>query len=509
MKAKYYTTSKIFFILLFFCSLGAFAQAPEKMSFQAVIRNAANNLVASQGVGLRVSILQGSASGTEVYKELFNPNPVTNVNGLVSVEIGTGLVITGTFASINWANGPYFIKAEIDPAGGTSYTVVSSTQLSSVPYALDAKRAQSVDGITGTATKVPKFLTTTTLGDSQINDDGTTVSINLGSSTAEGKLDVRTLAADTKSAIYGFSTSAASCLKGGVFGTYNTSNYGAGVQGVGYQGIQLGDGPATFPNLTATTDVGVYGSAATAGVIGTSAAGSGVRGLSSTSQGTLGYSQATTTGGAVGVGNTIGVFANAVTVGTATVPTTRYGVYGQASGATTNWAGYFNGNVSIVGSIAKGSGTFKIDHPLDPEHKYLYHSFVESPDMMNIYNGNITTDGSGYATVTMPDYFNALNKEFRYQLTVIGVFAQAIISKEIENNVFIIRTNQPNVKVSWQVTGVRKDKFAEAHRVQVEVTKEAENQGRYLHAKEWGQPVEKEINYEINSNQQADITTGK
>lgn len=509
MKAKNYATTKIFSILSFFCFLGAFAQAPEKMSFQAVIRNASSNLVVNQGVGLRVSVLQGSASGTEVYKELFNPNPTTNANGLVSVEIGTGLVVTGTFAAIDWSAGPYFIKAEIDPTGGTSYTVVSSAQLLSVPYALSAKRAQTVDGINGTANKLPKFLSATTLGDSQINDDGTTVSINLGAGTAEGRLDVRALTADTKSAIYGYSDSAASCVKGGIFGTYNTSNYGTGIQGIGYQGILLADGPASFPNLTSSTDVGVYGSAATAGVIGTSSAGSGVRGLSATSQGILGYSQAPTTGGAVGVGNTIGVFANGVTVGTATVPTTRYGIYAQASGATTNWAGYFNGNVNIIGSIAKGSGTFKIDHPLDPEHKYLYHSFVESPDMMNIYNGNITTDANGYATVEMPDYFNALNKEFRYQLTVIGVFAQAIISKEIENNVFTIRTNQPNVKVSWQVTGVRKDKFAEANRVKVEVMKEPENQGRYLHAKEWGQPVEKEINYEINHAQQNDLPKGK
>jgi hypothetical protein len=342
-----------------------------------------------------------------------------------------------------------------------------------------------------------------------------TGAVGIGTIAPLGRLVVMqsgTTGIDTSAAIYGFANSALSCYKGGIFGTYNTSNYGVGVQGIGYQGLAYADAAAgAFPNLTSSTDIGVYGSAANAGVVGVSQAGSGVRGHSATSSGVLGYSTATTTGGTVGVGNTIGVFANSVTLGTATVPTTRYGIYGQASGATTNWAGYFNGNVSVVGSIAKGSGTFKIDHPLDPEHKYLYHSFVESPDMMNIYNGNITTDANGYATVEMPGYFDALNKDFRYQLTVIGTFAQAIVKNEMQGNTFTIQTNQPNVKVSWMVTGVRHDKYAEAHRVVAEVPKEAENQGRYLHAKEWGQPEEREINYEINHSKALDApaATGK
>ena len=113
--------------------------------------------------------------------------------------------------------------------------------------------------------------------------------------------------------------------------------------------------------------------------------------------------------------------------------------------------------------------------------------------MMNIYNGNITTDGSGNAKVVMPAYFNALNKDFRYQLTPIGTFAQAIISEEINGNTFAIKTDKPNVKVSWQVTGVRHDKFAEAHRVIPEVAKEAEMRGKYLHAKEWGKPDSQSI----------------
>ncbi len=162
----------------------------------------------------------------------------------------------------------------------------------------------------------------------------------------------------------------------------------------------------------------------------------------------------------------------------------NFGVYG-ASGATSSfgvgYAGYFDGDVQVTGSLSKAMGTFKIDHPLDPANKYLYHSFVESPDMMNVYNGNATTDASGYVTVTLPDYFEALNKDFRYQLTVIGgTFAQAIISKKVSGNKFQIRTSEPNTEVSWQVTGIRHDAYADAHRVKPEVEKEAMNKGKYL-----------------------------
>jgi hypothetical protein len=84
-------------------------------------------------------------------------------------------------------------------------------------------------------------------------------------------------------------------------------------------------------------------------------------------------------------------------------------------------------DLQVTGNLSKGGGSFKIDHPLDPANKYLYHSFVESPDMMNVYNGNIMTDRRGLAVVILPNYFEALNRDFRYQLTVIGQFAQALV----------------------------------------------------------------------------------
>jgi trimeric autotransporter adhesin len=144
------------------------------------------------------------------------------------------------------------------------------------------------------------------------------------------------------------------------------------------------------------------------------------------------------------------------------------------------------GNLYVDGQISKGSGTFKIDDPIDPANKYLSHSFVESPDMMNIYNGNMITDASGLATVEMPAWFEALNQDFRYQLTTIGQRSDAWIDTEITGNKFTIRTDKPNVKVSWQVTGVRHDAYAVAHRTAVEEAKPASEQGHYLHPELFG-----------------------
>jgi len=121
-----------------------FAQTPEKMSYQAVIRNSSDQLVTNQGIGMQISILQTTATGTAVYVETHNTT--TNANGLVTVEIGNGTVVSGDFATIDWATDVYFIQTETDPTGGTTYTITGTTQLMSVPYALHAKTAESITG---------------------------------------------------------------------------------------------------------------------------------------------------------------------------------------------------------------------------------------------------------------------------------------------------------------------------------------------------------------------------
>ncbi len=183
------------------------------------------------------------------------------------------------------------------------------------------------------------------------------------------------------------------------------------------------------------------------------------------------------------------------------------GIYGTSTAE--GYAGLFAGRVNISGAtnitgtlnvsgaVTKGSGTFKIDHPLDPTNKFLFHSFVESPDMKNIYDGVVTLDGNGEAEVMLPEYFEALNKDFRYQLTCVGGFAQVYVSKEVVGNRFTIAGGRPNLKVSWQVTGIRKDPYAEKNRVQVEVEKSGEERGKYLYPTAYGAPESMGINKSV------------
>jgi hypothetical protein len=131
--------------------------------------------------------------------------------------------------------------------------------------------------------------------------------------------------------------------------------------------------------------------------------------------------------------------------------------------------------------LTKGSGSFKIDHPLDPENKYLYHSLVESPDMKNIYDGVAVLDEYGEAWVELPEWFEGLNRDFRYQLTCIGGFAQVYIAEEIYLNRFKIGGGIPGMKVSWQVTGIRQDPYANTFRVPVEEAKPENERGRFLY----------------------------
>jgi hypothetical protein len=166
--------------------------------------------------------------------------------------------------------------------------------------------------------------------------------------------------------------------------------------------------------------------------------------------------------------------------------------------------------VQITGNLEKAGGSFKIDHPLDPANKYLSHSFVESPDMKNVYDGVVVLDRKGKAEIELPDWFGALNKDFRYQLTAIGApgpnlyIAEEISDKTAnytssnnnnKNSRFKIAGGTSGMKVSWQVTGIRKDPWANANRVQVEEDKPDKERGYYLHPDLYRQPEEKGISH--------------
>ena len=233
------------------------------------------------------------------------------------------------------------------------------------------------------------------------------------------------------------------------------------------------------------------------GVLGTSVDGIGVHGVSRSSSGYAVYGENTGTGtGVFGQSN------DANSYGVRGQSSNGIGVQGFSSsgigveGFSFNLAGIFGGDVEITGNLTKGGGSFKIDHPLDPENKYLYHSFVESPDMLNIYSGIVILNEQGEAVVLLPQWFGALNRDFRYQLTCIGDFAPIYVAEEIKDNRFKIAGGRPEMKISWLVTGVRQDAYANAHRIQVEEKKSEKDRGRYLHPEVFNQPSERRIGWE-------------
>ena len=253
-------------------------------------------------------------------------------------------------------------------------------------------------------------------------------------------------------------------LNVGIGADYGVYGHNLGVNGIGVRGDTSGN---TGIGVSGFAEIGVEGDSASidgtgAGVVATGRAGSAAL-----------YATTGTGGPAVNANNT----------GTGT------GILANSLG----FAGFFNGNVQIDGNLSKDSGSFMIDHPLDPANKYLYHSFVESPDMMNIYNGNVTTNSTGDAVVTLPDWFETLNRDFRYQLTVMGQFAQAIVASKLASHKFTIKTDKPNIEVSWQITGIRHDAWANAHRIPLEEDKPANERGFYKHPELYGAPEEKSI----------------
>ena len=282
-------------------------------------------------------------------------------------------------------------------------------------------------------------------------------------------------------------------------GGFNNSSHSAGVFGAGGDGDGFG-GDGVHGEGGFGDDFGGNGVHGEGGFGDSTRGGSGVRGEGGFSN-QFGGEGVFAVGGSGNFGPGIGVVAIG---GAANDASNRGGdgLYAIASeglnGAPNGMAGRFTGDVDVSGNLSKGGGSFKIDHPLDPENKYLYHSFVESPDMMNIYNGNITTDEKGEAIVALPDYFAALNRDFRYQLTVIGAFAQAIVADEIKRNRFTIKTSAPNVKVSWQVTGIRQDAYANKNRIKVEEAKSEKERGYYLHPEVFNQPEENGVEWARN-----------
>jgi|GEM_PF-564734 len=752
------------------------AQSPDLFNYQSIVRDQNGNILNNQSISLKVSILEGSTSGTVVYEE--DHSPTSSASGLISLQIGSGTVVSGSFSTINWGTAAHYIKVEADPNGGSNYELLSNNQLVSVPYAKYATTAENVDDADADTTNEIQSLSlngrTIQLTDGgsvdldpelsaleskmssdsaalksmidqnsqdiaadldqdslneiqMIYDSGDTLylsknggylyfgpittpwtktqngiyydgNVAINSTNQSYPLLVADTAAHSNSSFYrngilvasqitnsnganyagiysevegsastnmavdatslgnsggtnygvgGYARNAATNIGvEGFVGSSNSENVGLDVfvrSGSENYGVRsyvransqnadenvaviaetqansgnaraiwaqaYGSNPGTAIFSEATGDSLNYGlrafgigesgnSSNQYGVVaraqGSSAGGTGSGnffgavtvaggngsfdiGISATSEGaspnisrgveavssvsssaTYGqglYSIAdgntTSNGYNAGLyssaenssnqnyggilltagqgnvnygsanyayGNVSGSKANVGSYGYAANADTNVGmygytenfaglnvgVYGEALNATTNLAGYFEGNVvvtgnlNVTGSIAKGSGSFKIDHPSDPENKYLVHSFVESPEMLNVFSGNAVTDQNGDATVSLPSYFEDNNSDYRYQLTVIGAFAQAIISEEVSKNMFKIKTDQPGVKVSWQVSAKRNDPYAKAYPIIPELDKAEEMKGSYLHPELYNQSETKRAYGKLN-----------
>lgn len=456
------------------------AQAPQKMTYQAVVRSASGALVSNTSIGLKISILQGSSSGPILYSEVFTPNPLTNLNGLVSVNLGEGQVLTGPLSGIDWGAGPYWVRTEVDLAGGNNYSILGHSPLQSVPYALYAEQYRYLGK--GTALGNTPYWNGSqwVAGSRNLYHDGTNVGIG---SVAP---------ANTKLYVFGDSVavSAYSTRQNAAFLQNNSDSYAT------IYAENFGNAPAAIFTADSFANTTLYAYAPYSNAILGYSTGTYATIAATNPNGPAGYLYGNSLYSTLLCGNDSGTAIHVV----GGRPNLAAAYFQPSTGAN----GWYNassavnlGNLSVGGTLSKAAGTFRIDHPVDPDNKFLVHSFVESPDMMNLYNGNVVTDATGMATVELPSYFCAENKDFRYQLTPIGGegFSRVRVVSKISNNRFVIQSDPPRTEVSWQVTGIRNDRYARAHPIDPEPTKAAHEKGRYLHPELYGQPVNQGLLY--------------
>ena len=337
-------------LALLFLAVSVWAQSPQIMSYQAVVRDNDNSLVINRPVGVKISFLQGSDNGNTVYSEQFNPNPETNANGLLTLEIGGGNPVSGTFSEIDWSKGPYFIRTEIDPSGGSNYTVTGTSQLLSVPFALHAKTVEfdKVDdadndptneiqqlSLSGTSLALSRGGGTVTLPsgfslpyEGSVSSSGNAFSVeNKGSGGG-----IRALT-PTGVGVYGNTTSS-SGLGYGVFGS-SASSDGRGVYGEASS--ISGNNYGVFGRSASNAGNGVFGWATS-----TTGINYGVSGLSASTSGRGVYGEASSA-----TGFNYGVFGK-------TNSSQGYGVYGIAESTTGNTYSVRGENKSSTGTGVYG-----------------------------------------------------------------------------------------------------------------------------------------------------------
>ena len=521
------------------------SQAPAGINYQSVVRNTSGTILANAPVGMRINIRQNSATGTVVYSETFNVT--SSSQGLVNMVIGQGTVTTGNFNNINWGLGTYFAEIAVDANGGTNYLSMGAQQLMSVPYALYAKESgngggsqgpQGIQGPTGPQGPQGPQGTAGTPGAQGIpgpagatgpagpaGPAGATGATGpagpagpqgpAGTGGAGGTLDQaydfggagqgRVITVDSGPLQLNASGTATAGLGIAMSGTGNSINAVNSNAGNAYAVIQAQTNSSTVANSALFGQTSGAARAITGEATAASSADAAVRGLNLRTTGGIGVEGVGFNGvsGQTNQREGYGVFAqNFDLTGPLTGNSTGVGgvgyigVLGQTS-SPGDGAGLASlDDIIILGSsYTSGTKNFRIDHPADPAHKYLNHFSIESDEVLNMYRGNVVADANGEAVVTLPDWFELINRNFSYQLTPIGNAANLYIREKLANGKFRIAGAAPNMEVSWVVYAERNDAYLQNNpeRRQVEQPKEGKANGLYLHPEFYGQPQEKSI----------------
>jgi hypothetical protein len=455
---------------------------------------------------------------------------------------GTLSIATGGVTNAMLAHSTLTIAAGTDLTGGGAVTLGGTTTLNldttKVPRLAAANSFSAAQSIMNSGSADALTITNSGAGAganiSTVNGTGVFVSVGNGNTGvfSSGGLGVEGFST-SGTGVYGSSSGSV----GNTAGVYGTSGAASGVGTGGRAGV-WGD---------STSNVAVYGSSKNqTGVLGQSANATGVEGYNNAAgYGMIGHAQG---GGNYGVGvlgesfgtslfpngngsDGVDGFAHSANgSGVAGLnDSSGPGVYGHSAGGA---AGVFDGNVTVNGNVLANGGAggqstygsgafitqsvtvlgdvtiggglvvegnktgFFIDHPLDPVHKYLAHTVIESPELKTMYDGLAILDGKGEAWVLLPDWFDALNRDCRYQLTSIGEPGPNLyIAQEVSGNRFKIAGGKPRGKVSWQVSGVRHDAYVRKHPFQAEREKTDAEQGYYVNPDAYGQPEEKGIEW--------------
>lgn len=535
-------------VALVLSGFAALAQAPQKMTYQSVIRNSSNNLLSNTSVGIQISILSGSPGGTAVYIE--RHTTTTNQNGLATLQIGGGTPVAGTFSAIDWSTGNYYIKTETDPAGGTVYSISGTSQLLSVPYALYAQQAGNGGSFSGDyndLTNVPTNVSAFT------NDAGYITNPNDADANPTNEIQTLSISGQSLS-ISGGNTITLPASGGGVTldGAYDQGGPGLGrtitadsgpvqINGSGTNTAALGivftgtgnsinatnnNAANSFSVIQAVTNSSTTNNSAIFGQsTGAARALSGEVTAASTADAAVRGNNLRTTGG-IGVegvgfngvsGQTnyregYGVFgqnfdltgpltANSVGVG----GVGYIGVIGQSNDAVNGGGIASLDNIIALGDlVVSGTKNFRIDHPQDPANKYLNHFSIESNEVLNIYRGTAAFDQNGQAVIQLPAWFDAVNKNASYQLTPIGGYAPIFIAEKIKDGRFVIAGGTSGMEVSWAVYAERNDPYLQQHPEarQVEEVKPERETGKYLRPDLYNQPAEKGILAPLNTKQE-------